>query len=73
MERNRQLMERKNEVIKMSTRHETLRDLTLHANAHKSRLKGENDMIERILKLIHLTQKMETEVEKKRTNVHTSY
>lgn len=78
MERNRQLLERKNEVITKyrntkaeleelrTTQHDKLKDLTKRANSHKSKLKEENEMIERIMKLIHLTNKMESKEEKDR-------
>lgn len=72
----RQLMERKSEVITKykktkagleelrTSRHDKLKDLTMRANEHKSKLREENKIIERILKLIHLTKKMESEEEK---------
>lgn len=81
-ERNHQLMERKNEVIikyrntkaeleeLRSSRHKKLKDLTMRANAHKSHLKEENEMIERILKLINLAKKMESEEEREEIKSH---
>ena len=70
-------MERKNEVITKyrntkaelenlrTSRHDKLKDLTVRANVHKSKLNEENGMVERILKLIHLTRKMECEEDEK--------
>ncbi len=77
IERNRRLLERKNEVISryMATKakiedlrlsqHGKLKGLTKQANAWKSTLEKEYNLIQRILKLIHLTKKMETEEERK--------
>ena len=77
MERNRQLMERKNEDIcrykdtkanieeLRSSRYGKLKALTKQANTCKSNLQKECDLIERILKLIQLTKKMETREDKK--------
>ena len=76
MERNRRLLERKNEVIQKyrntkaqleelrSSRHGKLKEMTKQANTYKTLLQGENDLVERILKLLVLTGKMESEDEK---------
>ena len=73
LETNRRLLERKNKVISRykdtkakienlrTFQHEKLKELTKEANRRKSDLEKEYSLIERIMKLIHLTKKMEIE------------
>lgn len=73
MEANNRLMLRKNRVISRykdtnvqlenlrSCQHDKLKKLTNQANSQKSELEKEFHLIERILKLIHLTKKKEIE------------
>jgi len=73
METTQCLLERKNRVISRykdtnaklenvrTCQHEKLKDLTKQANECKSKLKREYDMVQRILKFVHLTKKMEIE------------
>ena len=77
VERNRRLLERKNEVISRYkatkakiedlrlSQHGKLKDLTKQANTWKSTLEKEFNLIQKILKLIILTKKIENEEERK--------
>eukprot|EP01083_Nonionella_stella_P117342 349573_1 len=71
MDRKERLLQRKGEIItkyrhkkaKMedlrTTEHEKLKDLTVQANGYKAKLEGECNLVDRILKLIRLTSKIE--------------